>query len=93
VTDGSGKTLACSTVYLVDKSKNALFSFYQPIIPEFEFNPASKNMLWTVAGGKLYILRNEGFRQIVDKSKTDLKMTAVDKEFSSAEEMRAFMGM
>ncbi|HXC04498.1 MAG TPA: hypothetical protein VNZ86_07075, partial [Bacteroidia bacterium] len=91
--DEKGELLLSSCAYLVDHSRNGLFNFYQASIPQFRFNPQSKNMLWTVANAKLYILRNDGFKSIQDHKSQDVKMEAVDREFKTADEMKAYMGI
>jgi hypothetical protein len=88
-----GKLLPCQTVYLVDASKNNLYTYNSPIITKFQYDPASRNMIWTVANGKLYILRASDFASIGKNIETAVKLTAVDAELRDADAVKAFMGI
>jgi hypothetical protein len=91
--DASGTLLSSIAVYLVDADKNGLFTYHGADIPEFRFNPKSRNLLWTVTGGKFYVLRNEQFSTIGDPGHSDVKMEAVDKDFKNADELKAYLGI
>jgi hypothetical protein len=88
-----GKILPCQTVYLVDASKNSLYTYSSPIIAKFQYDPASRNMIWTVANGKLYMLRASEFSSIGKNIETEIKLTAVDAELRDADAVKAFMGI
>jgi hypothetical protein len=91
--DAKGQLLPCTAAYLVDDSKNALFTYYSADIPEFRFNPKAKNLLWTFANNKFYVLRNDQFHSIGVSGHHDMKLEEVEQEFKSAEEMRAYLGI
>jgi hypothetical protein len=83
--------LMCYDVYLVDKAKNALFSYSRNPVPKFSFNPKSINMLWTVDNGVLYWLKPEQFNNITEEGgMKNLKMNRVDQKFTTADEMKAY---
>lgn len=83
--------LMCYDVYLVDKAKNALFSYSRNPVPRFSFNPKSTNMLWTVDNGVLYWLKPEQFNNITEEGgMKNLKMNRVDQQFTTADEMKAY---
>lgn len=85
------KNLICYDVYLVDKEKNGLFTYYRNPITSFSFNPKSKNMLWTVEHGVLYWLKPEQFNSITASSGAkDLLLNKVDQKFENVEEMKAY---
>lgn len=83
--------LMCYDVFLVDKEKNALFTYAKNPVVQFSFNPQSKNMLWTVENGKLYWLKPEQFAGIQSGSEiTNLRMNKVEQTFKNVDEMKAF---
>jgi hypothetical protein len=91
--DESGKELNAKLVYLVDKSKNGLFSWYNSDIKDFSFNPSSTNALFTVIDNRIYCLRNDELVLVKDGSASDLKLKEVKQEFKNADEIRAYMGI
>lgn len=83
--------LMCYNVYLVDKAKNALYTYAKNPVVKFSFNPDSKNLLWTVENGILYWLKPEQFAAIKnDGDISNLKMNKVEQQFKNADEMKAF---
>ena len=83
--------LMCYDVFLVDKEKNALFSYAKNPVVKFSFNPQSKNLLWTVENGILYWLKPEDFSGLKNSEAiSDVRMTKVEQKFKNADEMKAF---
>ncbi len=83
--------LMCYDIYLVDKAKNGLFTYYKNPIATFSYNPQSTNMLWTVENGVLYWLKPENFNIIKPSDgMRDLKLTRVDQQFKTADELKAY---
>lgn len=81
----------CYEVFLVDRAKNALFSYAKNPITKFSFNPKSTNLLWTVENGVLFWFKPEQFIDIKGSSgMSDLQMNRVDQKFKTAEELKAF---
>jgi hypothetical protein len=81
----------CYEVYLVDRAKNALFTYTKNPIVKFSFNDQTKNVLWTVDNGVLYWLKPEQFADIKGSEEVcNLKMNRVDQKFKSVEEIKAF---
>jgi hypothetical protein len=93
VTDESGKDLGSSEIYLVDKKLNSLFKYYAKSYSEFRFDPSSKNMAWTVIGNKMYILKEDEFRNLHTSGQEILHMTAIQRDFKDADEIRTFLGI
>jgi hypothetical protein len=81
--------LLCYDVYLVDRQKNGLFTYYKNPVTTFSFNPKSTNILWTVDNGVLYYLKPEQFLDIKNGTQT-ISMNKVEKKFESVEEMKEF---
>lgn len=84
--------LMCYDVYLVDKKRNALFTFYKNPVTNLSFNPNSSNILWTVENGVLYCLKPEQFTNI--KAGThSIQMNRVEQKFESVDDMRKFFNL
>ena len=80
----------CYDIYLVDKARNSLFTYYKNPIVQFSFNPQSTNILWAVEDGVLYWLKPEQFKDIKSSDgMANLKMIRVDQKFSTVEEVKA----
>ncbi len=85
------KKLMCYDVYLVDKEKNALFTFTKNPVTRLSFNPNSKNMLWTVENGVLYWLKPEQFNaMMLGGGAKDVVLNKVNQKFETVEEMKAY---
>lgn len=90
--NSNGAALMCYDVYLVDKKKNGLFTYYRNPLPVFTFDPASSNILWTVEEGKLYYLSPEQFSDIKGGEQT-LRLTRVEQDFKTVDELKAFFNL
>ena len=81
-----------STINLKDKRRNSLFRFRNGwgSYRAFQFNPKSRNLLWTVLPeGKLAVFRPEDFDAIdVTAKKNVFTMAIIDKEFESFDEIK-----
>ncbi len=85
------KDLVCYEVYLVDKERNALFTYSRNPVINFSFNPNSKNMLWTVENGVLYWLKPEQFSSMTgNDGARDLILNKVDQKFENVDELKAY---
>ena len=94
LTDEKGTKLMCYDVFLVDRSKNGLFSYTRNPITKFSFNPQATNILWTVDNGILYWLKPEQFKDIKSSAEiNNLKMNRVDQKFKNVEEVKAFFNI
>ncbi len=81
----------CYNVYLVDKEKNALFTYSKNPVVEFSYNPTSSNLLWTVDNGVLYWVKPDGFSAIASSGTSQLTMNKVDQQFKNVEELKAYL--
>jgi hypothetical protein len=84
--------LMCYEVYLVDKTKNGLFTYNRNPITRLSFDPKASNILWTVENGVLYYIKQDGFALIRSGSQT-IKMNKVDQKFKTVEEMKTFFSI
>jgi hypothetical protein len=91
--DEEGKTLGIDKVYLVEKNKNALYTYYS--INKFSYNPSSKNLLWTVTSdNKLAIFSYDDFSSISTIGKGEektLKMNVIPVNFKSEAHIRKYL--
>jgi hypothetical protein len=84
--------LMCYNIYLVDKKKNGLFTYYRNPVNTFSFDPASENILWTVENGVLYYLEPDNFKDIKSGNHT-INLTRMDKKFETVDEMKTFFNI
>lgn len=79
--------------YLVDKSKNALYTYYNT--EKFGFNPEERNLLWTITkDNKLAVLKPQGFEaigKIRNGSKTIVEVEVIDIDFKNEKEIRSYL--
>lgn len=88
------KKLHVYDVFLVEKGRNAMFSFTRNPVTNFSFDPTAKNILWTVEHGVLYYLKPEDFDKIKNGNGTrDIQLNKAAEKFSNAEEMKTFFGI
>ncbi|MGL4596785.1 MAG: hypothetical protein ACRCYO_04620 [Bacteroidia bacterium] len=89
-----GDMLVCnSPIYLVDHQCNALFTYFRNPEASFQFNPKSRNLVWTVSNGVLYTLKETGFAALPSEGSCAMRLEAVTQQFNTAEEMRAYFGI
>lgn len=94
LTNDKNVKLMCYNIYLVDKAKNGLFTFYKNPMTAFSFDPQSTNLLWTVEDGVLYWLKPEQFKEIKGSDgMRKLVMNRVDQKFKNVEEMKTFFNL
>lgn len=84
------KVLAC---YLVEKDRNALFTYYPDRLNQFRFNPAKENMVWVVTNDlKIAIIKPEQFSAAQKTNGTmPLELNIIDKKFTNTEEAKAYL--
>jgi hypothetical protein len=84
------KALEVNHVILVEKGKNAIFTYYANDLVNFKFNPNAENVLWAVTkDGKLAICSNEDLQKLVGKKEANLTMTVSAEDLKTAEQARA----
>lgn len=93
--DESGNAMAgVTSLYHVDRNLFGLYGYYAGqtgLISSFSFNHKSSNLIWGVREGMLYVGDNDQFVPLEGKALGTVVMKKVDKQFSSAEEMRVFL--
>jgi hypothetical protein len=91
--DVDKKSLKISKAYLVEKSKNALFTYYQ--VNTFSYNPASTNVMWALTeDNKLAVFSAADFKKLKvagkgEKHKFEMNIVTVD--FTSVAQIRKYL--
>jgi hypothetical protein len=89
----NNRDLRVYDVYLVDKQKNALFTYSKNPVATFSYNPDSRNMIWTVENGVLYWFKPEQFKGMKSgDGMSKLEMNRVDQKFASVDELKTYFG-
>jgi hypothetical protein len=91
--DSTGKALKFEDVFLVEKGKNALFTYHSYAFKEFRYDPSKQNMIWAVASGnKLAFFSVQAFRKLkANKENTEFTLKLIDKKFRNTEDVKEFM--
>lgn len=87
------ENLKIQTCYLVEKGRNAIFTYYPDRLHQFRFNPAKENMVWVVTSDlKVAIIKPEQFSATQRTNGImPLELTVIDKKFTSTEEVKAYL--
>ncbi len=84
-------------VFLVEKNKNAIYTYTDYNLNKFSYNPASTNMIWTVTkDNKLAVLKFDEFNSAKSRTiegKTALEVSVVNVKFSSTASLRHYLGI
>ena len=87
------QNLKIQTCYLVEKGRNAMFTYYPDRLNQFRFNPDKENIVWVVTSDlKVAIIKPEQFSAAQKTNGTmPLELTVIDKKFTSTEEAKAYL--
>ncbi|TND09552.1 MAG: hypothetical protein FD123_1143 [Bacteroidetes bacterium] len=87
--------LVAKHIYLVEKSRNAIFTYYDYSLANFKYNPDAENLLWCITGdNKIAVLQPDEFDRIdTTKKEVVLKLKVTDKKFESTGEAKAFLNI
>ncbi len=87
------KPLVINHLVLVEKGKNAIYTYYASDLVNFQFNKDAENVIWAVtADGKLAICSNDDLQAIVGKSQASLTMTVSAEDLKSGAQARGLLG-
>jgi len=94
-TDENNRQLTLDKVYLVEKGRNAIFTYYGSGYNNFQFNPAAENILWAVTNdNKIAIFRSEEFAAVGKTSGSyTFKLTTSDRTFADDKEVKTFLNI
>lgn len=88
------KALAVNHVVLIEKGRNAIFTYYASDLAQFRFNKDADNLLWAVtADGKLAVCSSDDLKNIVGKTEANLTMTVSAEDLKTAQQARAILGI
>jgi hypothetical protein len=92
LTNEQNAKLMCYEVYLVDKSKNGLFTFNRNPIARLSYNPSSSNILWTVENGVLHYADSKDLIGMKSGNNV-ITMHRVERKFETVDEMKSFFNL
>ncbi|CAN5366182.1 hypothetical protein BH09BAC5_BH09BAC5_12090 [soil metagenome] len=81
------KAMVVNHVVLVEKGKNAIYTYYANDLVNFQFNAGAENVLWAVTqDGKLAMCSNDDLQKIAGKQAATLTMTVSTTDLKSGSE-------
>ncbi|MBI3509489.1 MAG: hypothetical protein HY064_02425 [Bacteroidetes bacterium] len=90
----TGKELTLNHIFLVEKGKNAIFTYYASDFVRFQFNPDAENLGWAVTSdGKLAVVKSDAFKNISGKKSGTLPMEVSDVSLVSGAQAKDFLGI
>ncbi|MBL4754031.1 MAG: hypothetical protein JKY52_10625 [Flavobacteriales bacterium] len=89
-TDQNGNPLLFTSVYLVQKDRNAMFTYSAGMLHKFKFNPDEQNVIWGVTSdNRLAIFKADRFSEIPDKGRSfTFKMEIIPDNLVSVDAVR-----
>ena len=89
-TDAEGNPLVFDIVYLVQKDRNALFTYYAQAFNNLKFNPNQENVLWAITSdNRVAIFQADRFKDmIIRNGKYTFEMNVLKDEPGSVAEVR-----
>jgi hypothetical protein len=94
LTDAKTKReLKVQTCYLVEKGRNAMFTYYPESLKYFRYNPNKENIIWAVTNDlKVAFIRTNDFKAAKAKGgELQLELNVIDKSFKSSEEVKEYL--
>jgi len=91
--DKNNKAVAMQSLFLIEKGKNAVYSYYS--YEQFQFNPTAENIILGVtADNKIAIFKQEDFAALGKiGSSCNFKMEVIEKKFKDIDEVKQFIGI
>lgn len=91
--DKNNTAIAMQSLFLVEKGKNAVYSYYS--YDRFQYNPKAENILLGVTKeNKIAIFRAEDFVALGKVGNTcNFKMNVIEKKFENIDEVKSFIGI
>ncbi|MEO5641968.1 MAG: hypothetical protein ABIQ40_09615 [Bacteroidia bacterium] len=88
------KPMIVNHVILVEKGRNAVYTYYANDLANFKFNSNAENLLWAVTqDGKLAVCSDADLKAIAGKSEANLTMTVSAEDLKTAEQAKAVLGI
>ncbi|HET6992290.1 MAG TPA: hypothetical protein VFJ43_13235, partial [Bacteroidia bacterium] len=88
------KPMAVNHVILVEKGRNAIYTYYANDLAQFRFNKDAENLVWAVTeDGKLAVCSNDDLQAIAGKKKANLTLTVSAENLKTPEQARTILGI
>lgn len=89
----TGEKLSCQNVYLVEKGRNLVYSYFSDSFGKFMFDPTKENMVWVVTNDlKVAIIKPTQFSAAVEgKKEAVFAMEVLEKPFKNTAEAKAYL--
>ncbi len=93
--DSTGKALDLQTIYLVEKGKNQMYTYYPRNLNSFKYNPNRQNMVWSVTkDNRLVTIMPDNFKKVKPKKDTCVyRMKIIDTKIASEGYARTCLNM
>ena len=91
--DSDNRSLTFESVYLVEKGRNAIFTYSAGYLSAFTFNPEKENMIWGITSeGKLAVCHAAEFSRANNQTKKHIfKMDVLSKMPTSETEVKQIL--
>ncbi|MGL5890525.1 MAG: hypothetical protein ACRC3B_11605, partial [Bacteroidia bacterium] len=81
-------------VFLVEKGRNAIFTYSPGALSGFQFNPDAENLLWAITpDGHLATANADALNNLKGKKKAELTMTVHEGVLASVEQTKSVLGI
>ncbi|MGL5891920.1 MAG: hypothetical protein ACRC3B_18650, partial [Bacteroidia bacterium] len=81
-------------VFLVEKGRNAIFTYAPGALSGFQFNPDAENLLWAITpDGHLATANADALNNLQGKKKAELTMTVHEGVLASVEQTKSVLGI
>lgn len=93
--DKTGKDLKMQCVYLVEPLRGIMYTYYTNNAVNLRFNPAVENLIWGVTYNQdVCVLKSDEFRSAAKTDgRVNFKLEVLNKKFSSADEVKDYLGI
>ena len=80
-------------VYLVEKGRNLIYSYYPQAMSAMRFDPTKNNFIWAVTTDlKVAIIKPEDFKNAVNgKREAEIPLEVINRNFTTSEEVKAYL--
>lgn len=93
LTDPNNKEMNPAHLYLVERGRNAIFTYYAHDLQHFRYNPNASNLLVAVTGeNQVALIDNDEFTRVdTTKKEHTFKLQPVHRDLKSVEDVKAML--
>ena len=92
--DSLKNRLSLDKVWLVEKGKNAVYTYNSNNFSQFKFNPSARNILISIGPGNTILLHTpEAFSTVPTSGKHTFVLKEIDKQPESPEEIKKYLNL